>query len=248
MRCVPQGAATSVSHAMTPASLEGVAARLSRTGSATGRLAPQLREEWVLTIPPRWRGRSDPLTGWWGAGDPLETITLRFSSRQAAESYARREGLVLEVSDAPGTLSANGKASTPAPEVVDPILPWVWDGRAAAMDLDPGESGAGRINVERALLNPAAVFSAPMDVVRHPRLSRQEKRDILRQWEWDARQIEAAQAEGMPETGESSRLEEVLEAQRALAGPQPREGWVQRPSAGAQGAPAHATPEWRLAA
>lgn len=254
MSCVPQGAATSMSHTVIPSPLRGVVARLSRTGRAAGRLAPRIKEEWVLTIPPRWRGRIDPMTGWWGEGDPLETITLRFPSRQAAENYAHREGIVLEISDAPGTIGAADKASTPAPEPIDPILPWARDGRGAVMNVDLGEPSSEQVNADLALLNPAAVFSAPMDVARHPRLTRQEKLEILQRWEWDARLIEAAQAEGMPVTGEPSRLEEVLEARRVLLDKQEREDRVQRPSSGSRCVPAHAarrattTPERRIAA
>lgn len=254
MSCVLQGAATATSHAMMSSSRGGVTARLTRRGGAAGRLAPRSKEEWVLTFLPRWRGRTDPMTGWWGGGDPLETVTLRFPSRQAAENYARREGIVLEVSDAPGTIGAANRVSIPVSERIDPILPWVWDGRAALMDLDAGEASANRVDAELALLNPAAAFSAPMDVARHPRLTRQEKLEILRRWEWDARLIESAQAEGMPDRGEPSRLEEVLEARRALLDEQRRGDRTHRASAGLRRVPARpsrhagAGPEWRIAA
>lgn len=76
-----------------PSMLRGVTARLCLSGGAAGRLAPRIRPEWMLTFPARWRGRADPLTGWWGQGDPLASMTLRFPTRQAAEEYARREGL-----------------------------------------------------------------------------------------------------------------------------------------------------------
>lgn len=208
----------------------------------------------MLTIPPLWRGRPDPLTGWWGGGDPLDTITLRFPSRQVAENYARREGITLEVFDAPGTIGVGDKVSAPAHEPVDPILPWAWDGRVSVLDLELGQPSADQVDVERALLNPAAVFAAPLDVARHPRLTQQEKLGILQRWEWDARLIEAAQAEGMPATGEPSQLDEVLEARRVLIGERQREDRARQPSSGSRAAPVHAprrvttSPEQHIAA
>lgn len=199
-----------------PSLLRGVTARLRPSGGAAGRLAPRLRQEWVLTFPARWRGRADPLTGWWGQGDPLATMTLRFPTRQAAENYARREGLVLDAVDAPGTLGApRGMPAAPA-EAAEPTLPWTWGGRAPATEAEPGPPSADQRELEEALVDPAGVFADPMDVVRHPRLTRWEKLEILKRWEWDARLIEAAQAEGMPDAGEPSRLEDVLAAHRAL--------------------------------
>ena len=106
----------------------------------------------------------------------------------------------------------------PAPpvEVVDPALPWIWDGRAPLMEAKPEASSADPRELEEALVDPAGVFADPMDVVRHPLLTRREKLAILKRWEWDARLIEAAQGEGMPDSGEPSRLEDVLAARRAL--------------------------------
>lgn len=84
-----------------PAPQRRVTARLTRSGPLAGRSAPTLREDWILTFPARWGGRADPMTGWWGQGDPLQTITLRFADRQSAEAYVRREGLLLEDSGIP---------------------------------------------------------------------------------------------------------------------------------------------------
>jgi hypothetical protein len=81
--------------------LSGVSAVLSRRCGPTGTASGLRDEEWVLRFPPRWRGRMAPLTGWWGGGDPLERLTLRFPTRRVAEDYARREGIRLEVSEDP---------------------------------------------------------------------------------------------------------------------------------------------------
>lgn len=51
------------------------------------------REQWKVRFAPRWRPVADPLTGWTGGGDPLETIELRFPDLEAAANYCRRQGL-----------------------------------------------------------------------------------------------------------------------------------------------------------
>ncbi len=51
------------------------------------------RGGWRVRFRPRWGPTADPLTGWTGGGDPLDTIELRFPDRRAAEDYCRREGI-----------------------------------------------------------------------------------------------------------------------------------------------------------
>ena len=48
------------------------------------------------------------------------------------------------------------------------------------------------VNVKEALLNPGAVFHRPEEVVQDGRLSREQKIEILRRWEYDARQLQVA--------------------------------------------------------
>lgn len=56
--------------------------------------------------------------------------------------------------------------------------------------------------LEQALLNPAAVFACPEQVVDDPGLTLTEKIRVLRSWEYDAAEIAVAEEEGMqgPET------------------------------------------------
>jgi len=79
--------------------------------------------------------------------------------------------------------------------------------------------------LNRALLNPAAVFPSPEDVVQQPSLSIECKRAILARWAWDEYLIDLAAAEGMG-NGEPSRLAEVKAALRALD-----RGWSPDPAA-----------------
>lgn len=72
--------------------------------------------------------------------------------------------------------------------------------------------------VERALLDPTAVFEAPEDVLKHPDLNDEQKVLILRRWAYDARELETADDEGM--RGETpDMLGRVLEALRTLEPP-----------------------------
>lgn len=76
-------------------------------------------------------------------------------------------------------------------------------------------SAPPELDMDRALVNPAAVFRAPDEVLRDSRLVPARKRAILERWLWDARLIEVAAEEGMGD-GEPSRLEEICRALLAL--------------------------------
>lgn len=54
-----------------------------------------------------------------------------------------------------------------------------------------------KIDLDKALLDPAAVFETPEAVLRHDGLSEEQKIDILRRWEYDASEIAVAEEEGM---------------------------------------------------
>ncbi len=71
------------------------------------------------------------------------------------------------------------------------------------------------IDLKRARLNPMAVFRTPDAVLEHPRLTREEKTDILQRWKYDACQLEVAEEENMG-GGEPSRLEQVLKSLAVL--------------------------------
>jgi hypothetical protein len=68
---------------------------------------------------------------------------------------------------------------------------------------------------EKALLDPGGVFKTPEDVVRKSDLSRDQKIQILRRWEYDARELQVAEEESMsgPQT---TSLDAVLAALRSL--------------------------------
>ncbi len=51
------------------------------------------------------------------------------------------------------------------------------------------------IDVNKAMLDPTMVFKDPKDVVASGELTRDQKIEILRRWEYDARELEVAEEE-----------------------------------------------------
>lgn len=71
------------------------------------------------------------------------------------------------------------------------------------------------IDFDQAMLNPESVFADPKDVVACDDLSQEQKVAILRQWEYDAREMAVAEEENMP-GNESDLLDRVIKALHAL--------------------------------
>lgn len=52
-------------------------------------------------------------------------------------------------------------------------------------------------DIDQALLDPTSVFRSPEDVLKVKDLTREQKIEILRRWEYDARELEVAADENM---------------------------------------------------
>jgi hypothetical protein len=89
------------------------------------------------------------------------------------------------------------------------------------------------IDLEKALLDPGAEFASPSDVLAQAGLARDQKVEILRRWEYDARELAVAEDEGMP-GAEPSLLARIRRALAALAA----EGDVGRGAPTQHGGPA----------
>jgi hypothetical protein len=73
--------------------------------------------------------------------------------------------------------------------------------------------------LDQALLDPTSVYALPQDVVKDASLTREQKIQILHRWEYDARELQIAEEENMPDlTREqrSSMLSRVLDALHEL--------------------------------
>jgi len=152
----------------------------------------------------------EPLMGWTGSEDPLAPVELKFPDLQAAVAYAEREGLAYQVRPAHQghrEQSVDEKRLQGAvEETLGAYLTLAW------MQSQYGECELPVVpDLARALVNPAAVFRSPEDVLRHPVLDLKCKRRILQQWAWDEYLMEVASNEAMPDTA-PSRLAEVKAA------------------------------------
>jgi hypothetical protein len=59
------------------------------------------------------------------------------------------------------------------------------------------EAKMSEVDLERALNDPADLFETPDAVVHHPTLTREQKIQILNNWQLDASRLEGSEAEGM---------------------------------------------------
>lgn len=75
-------------------------------------------------------------------------------------------------------------------------------------------------DLKKAKLDPSTVYNKPEDVLGDDTISRGDKIEILRVWEYDAREIMVAEEENMP-SANSILLDEILAALDKLdAGPE----------------------------
>lgn len=73
------------------------------------------------------------------------------------------------------------------------------------------------MDLEQAKKNPAESFKRPADVLERQDLTRQEKIELLRQWEYDTLQLQVATDENMPPmAGRQTSLAEVRQALESL--------------------------------
>ncbi len=72
------------------------------------------------------------------------------------------------------------------------------------------------IDVKMAMLDPTAVFENPKDVVADVELTRDQKIEILRRWEYDARQLEVAEEEAGMAVRRPDMFDRVVQALHAL--------------------------------
>lgn len=73
----------------------------------------------------------------------------------------------------------------------------------------------GKAEIEQAMISPTAVFDSPAEVVAAASLTAEQKVEILKRWELDARALQRATEENMS-GGEPPLLDEVNAALTAL--------------------------------
>ncbi|MGB3200716.1 MAG: hypothetical protein WBA99_07430 [Nodosilinea sp.] len=71
------------------------------------------------------------------------------------------------------------------------------------------------MDIDRAMISPGSVFATPAEVCNSPELTPEQKIEILRRWEYDARELQVATEENMAGDADIS-LEDVLAALHQL--------------------------------
>jgi hypothetical protein len=182
-------------------------------------------KSWVLRFDRRTAPFIEPLMGWTGGDDTLSQVELTFPTREAAVAYAQRQGLayVVEERCSSGGVSQryvmtawkdDPQQNQAFKDIVASYLSFAW------LQERYGRSDVFEIpDLERAFVNPAAVFRSPNNVIDDPVLC---KREILKRWAWDEYLLQVASDEAMPEGREPSRLDEVKCALLALQEPERR--------------------------
>ena len=72
--------------------------------------------------------------------------------------------------------------------------------------------------IETAMAAPASVFATPEEVLEHDELTREQRIEILRRWQYDAVEIGVAVDEGMP-GDDDPQLRRIMLALGKLTGP-----------------------------
>ncbi len=72
------------------------------------------------------------------------------------------------------------------------------------------------IDVNKAMLDPTMVFKDPEDVVANVELTRDQKIEILRRWEYDAHQLEVAEEEAGMAVRRPDMFDRVVQALHML--------------------------------
>ena len=79
---------------------------------------------------------------------------------------------------------------------------------------------AAALKSKNGLTDPAAAFKNPQQVVDNEMLTREQKIDILRRWEYDIRELQVADDEGMTAPKpQPITLESIFAALRSLGAP-----------------------------
>ena len=216
--------------AVPPSWLAGRPARIRRRGRPVDTAGRARTGTWLLTVERATPPEIEPLMGWTAGDDPLaKQVQLAFPTRARAVADAERQGLTDTVESETAVTGQTPIAPTIPPwrpglqpQPRHPPVRRAAECRRAAPELP---------DLERALINPAAVFATPARVLDHPRLLPGCKREILQRWAWDEYLKEVAAAEGMAE-GEPSQLAAVKAALLALG-----ETWHPHPAAPAAAVP-----------
>ncbi len=72
------------------------------------------------------------------------------------------------------------------------------------------------LDIKKAMLDPTRVFTDPSEVVADLELTRDQKIEILRRWEFDAHELEVAEEEAGMAVLHPEMFDRIVEALHAL--------------------------------
>jgi hypothetical protein len=181
-----------------PAMYEGAIARIYRPSRSATTSGTARTRKWLLVFEPRSAPFVEPLMGWTGSRDPLTQIELAFPTREAAVAYAESQGLryIVQTGSTAGSPNMGMVARKEA----------FSDEMMERLGLGSLQEQYGRALRETQASSDSV--TSPMDVVRNPQLSKEEKREMLMKWAWDEYLAQSM----FDSTSESSRLREVERA------------------------------------
>lgn len=211
-KCPPRNIAPLAQRAFPPGTT-AIIYRPARSAMTSGKANTR---RWKLRFEQRAAPFIEPLMGWIGGTDTLSQVELDFPSAEAAIAYAKRQGINFVVQG----LAEPPRAQCPTseqPKPGDPDQPAAHDRRPRTRKLEWMERTLGiqatndAIDLNRALTNPAAAFDEPERVVRHPQLSPEQKREVLRRWALEAYRTDGGGARAFAQP-DSARLDKVIHA------------------------------------
>lgn len=164
---------------------------------------------WTLAFKPRSAPRIEPLMGWTETTDTLQQVRMSFPTAESAIRYCRRQGLAFQVhGGASGSPYGEARGAQRPMRAGNENQP-----QPPKQRLDPAEA-------ERLYLSPQAVYQTPDAVLADEALTPEQKRTILRAWEWDEYLLDLEAGEA-PVREHASRLDQVRSALARLDAPAP---------------------------
>jgi ETC complex I subunit conserved region len=168
-------------------------------------------EKWKLRFERCSAPFIEPLMGWTGGDDPLGQVEMTFPSAEAAIAYTRRQGLEFVLRRSKEVeMTGCHRVSTLKPD--DRVC------RPAAFPPRALVKGPSRATVEncpaeddQAQPGAALDYASPNEVLRDPKRSIEQKREILRRWALAACRLDGTNMQRAAHE-ESSQLDKIIDA------------------------------------
>lgn len=211
-KCPPRNIAPLAQRAFPPETT-AIIYRPARSAMTSGKANSR---RWKLRFEQRAAPFIEPLMGWTGGTDTLSQVELDFPSAEAAIAYAKQQDINFVVHGLAEPPRALWPTSDQA-KSCDPDQRAARDRRPRTRKFEWIERTLGikatndGMDLNRALTNPAAAFEEPERVVRHPQLSPEQKREVLRRWALEAYRTDGARTWAFAQP-DSTRLDKVIDA------------------------------------